>query len=359
MKFDNITVLGLLSYLSDKTKLKILSIVILLPIACMIATLVYGYETINADYSSYRRSMDFIDDTKVFMLQNMIRNNYNKSKVQTEMVKNNILKDLYIEYGQDYDAMKQDFLTRDYKNRFYHILSNNITDIYDEDNKSNNNGRIFIADKYGVLVDNSFSHYKNSFTDWDDIIEGSYNPDMIKKAVVSITNQENRILLINDTVMDTSDLEEDMSLDYKAIVKKYIDKNELDKLGNYSLITVSYIHDTRDIFGVRDMQAGHVISNNKLYVIKVIKLKDILNTDPDIVKYINDYNVMGDYGNEFINSIKETRIFIILLIIILQITTFFGIWYLSEFYVYTKFSTRKDELSDSLITLDKIYKDKI
>ena len=108
-------------------------------------------------------------------------------------------------------------------------------------------------------------------------------------------------------------------------------------------MAVSYIYDTKDIFGVNDVDAGTRNDNNKIYVVQLSRIKDIIDSDPRYLKSIMDCYRMIAHQEQFTNQVAKSRISMAALIILMQVMCFFGIWYLAEFYIYNIFGKRKED----------------
>ena len=117
----------------------------------------------------------------------------------------------------------------------------------------------------------------------------------------------------------------------------------IKELENYSIIAVSYIYDNEDIFGTPDVSAGHDNDNEKIYVIQVVSIKDIIESNPELSKSLNKLDNMIKERQEFASDSVHFKTICIILLSIMGIMTFFGIWYLAEFYIYFKFSKRSVE----------------
>lgn len=347
MKLPNIgsiTILGVLQMLSQKFKIKLLSIVILIPIITMLTTLFYCYDSIEEDLQSYNKTKEFLGENKAAILYSIIEESNRKSKLQTQFVKNKIVDDLTDYYKTDYYSMKRDFVSKNPNTPFYKILSDNISNMHI--NRNTDYNRMIIATKDGVLVDNSLTHYQDSFTSWDDIINRSPNPNMTKQAYIDITNQNQKLILIDEISSSFAPIateSDDYDTYLKSVIKHYEDNHQFDDFLNYSIVTVSYIYDTKDIFGVNDVDVGTRNDNSKIYVVQLSRIKDIIDSDPRYLKSIMDCDRMIAHQEQFTSQVAKSRITMAALIILMQVLCFFGIWYLAEFYVYNIFGKRKED----------------
>lgn len=334
MKYSN-TLLESLSCLSYKIKSRILGIIILLPIISIFITLLYGYDTITQDRVNYETSFNTINENKSMMISYAIEDNTKKAKIQTNETKDRIVDELLVAYNGDTEKMKQDYISMSSNTKFYQIISKNIDHKYL--NKENDNNRMFVATKDGVLIDNSLSYVKNSFTAWDEIFSHINNKSLMQNAVISITNKnEGPIIWIDDTNDKT--VSYDASLSLLGFVNKCITNGDTKELSKYSVICASYIFDNQDLFGIPDTEVGHMNYNNKIYIIQVFSIKDMIDSDRILSLSLQKYDEALLYQQNNISESSHMKILVIISLVVIELLTFIGIWYLAEFFVYSKFS---------------------
>ena len=85
------------------------------------------------------------------------------------------------------------------------------------------------------------------------------------------------------------------------------------------------------------------LTDIKIYIIQVLNIGDLLTNNASLQQKLAAYQYNIEQESEEIKSILRTRMALIIVIILLELIIFFGIWYLSEFYIYNKFSVRKKE----------------
>ena len=73
LNISSITILGVLQMLSKKFKIKLLSIIILIPIITMLTTLFYCYDSIKEDLQSYNKTKEFLGENKAAILYSIIK----------------------------------------------------------------------------------------------------------------------------------------------------------------------------------------------------------------------------------------------------------------------------------------------
>ena len=336
-KFKTNTILGFMSKFGCRAKLVLIGGLILLPILSILVTVFYSYETIEDVRKESQAVIDRMNENRYDLLTATITENYKKAKMQTEYVKENIVEELGHEYGDNKNRMKEDYLSHDIDNAFYRVLSSNISNKFINNDTDGN--RMFIATRHGILLDNSLRYSNNSFKDWLLIIETSGYKELIQNSLHQIRSQEDKIILWIDEANNEGSSVGIDSNDINKPVSQFIHDRLVqctDDLDSFSIITASYIFDHEDIFGVPDVLGGKFTNNDKLYIIQVINIGDMLDSNKELQKSIQDYQATVEMQEEFVNSTIQYRTLITILVVLLEITTFFGICYLAEFYVYTK-----------------------
>lgn len=336
-KLRNITLLGLLSHFSENTKIKILSATIVLPLVIILCTLLYGYETINTDYGIFKNNITNIYQYRSDLVSTVLTEVYKKSETRTNDIRDSMSANLYRYYKGDLYQMRKDFNNKNYQSPFYRLISDEMTNKFISDNNRN---RIIAATKSGILVDNSYKYHSYSFKSWDEVKEEdeSYlNMDDI--IYDSIYNQYYEMIIIPGDNSQGITGEENA----KKFIHDCMINGDKDKLYSSKIVCVSYIFDGEDIFGVPDMTAGHRNDNDKIYIIQVLNIGDLLTNNASLQQKLAVYQYNIEQESEEIKSILRTRMALIIVIILLELIIFFGIWYLSEFYIYNKFSVRKKE----------------
>ena len=342
-RLNNITILGLLSFVSDRVKIKILGLVIILPLIIVLATVYYGYETIGDEQENYEKTVQYINDSRSMVLTGAVLENYNKAKLQTEYVKAHIVEELVKEYGNNTNLMKADYDSKSASTPFYQILSKNIDHKFI--NKDNDKNRIFVANKDGVLIDNSLNYANHSFQNWDEIMNRSANYKILQKAINNIHNRNNDDLIIwmDDAEQNKESEAYDPESPAVQFISQCISQGNISELEKYSVVGVSYIFDTKDLFGVPDVSVGHRNDNDKIYIIQVFSIKDMIESNTVLSKSLTKYDTMIAYQKGAVEDSIHLKMLTIILLTVLEVLTFFGIWYLAEFYIYSKFSRRRVE----------------
>lgn len=334
------TLFGLISKLSYNNRIKITGLAVILPIIMILATVFYSYSVIQTEY---RLLNDLYINTKKSesdLITYAILENNNKAKIQTLNVKEKIVSDLYKEYP-NIDDMKHDFLSKNTNTKFYKVLSENISGKWI--NKNNDNNRIFIATKHGVLIDDSINYSDNSFTSWDEIISNTPNSEYSKIAIDSIQQHKLKkiILWIDNISLDLNSLEYNENISYLNtnnsidFIKQSIMNDNLDELSKYNVMVVSYIFDDKDIFGVPDTYAGTKYDNNKLYVIQTYSIQDMIDSNTYLKNTLENNKIILNNTKQQMEDIMHFRVLMTILFMIIEILAFFTVWYLAEFYIYS------------------------
>lgn len=335
------TLFGMLSKLSYSNRTRITALAVILPIIIILATVFYSYSVIQTEYKLLNDLYINTKKNEADLITYAILENNNKAKLQTTNVKEKIVSDLYEKYNKNTNKMKDDFLSKNINTDFYKILSNNIEGKWL--NKNNDNNRIYIATKEGILIDDSINYVDNSFTDWDTIIENTPDHDASKIAVDSIKQHKIRkiILWLDNTSIELNSFRYDESMSYinnknsLEFIRDSIINNKLDELSQYNVMVVSYIFDDKDIFGVPDTYAGKKYDNNKLYVVQTYSIKDMIDSNTYLKNTIESNKVLLDKTKAQTDEIIHFRLLVTIFFMIIEILAFFTVWYLAEFYIYS------------------------
>lgn len=333
------TIFNMISKLSYNNRTKIITIAILVPLVMIISTLFYSYNVLQTEYKYNQMVMDQLYSDKADLLSYAIKENADKAEVQADLVKTSIVKDLYQEYNGDKEAMKRDFNLRD-NNRFYQILSKNIDDKFL--NVKNDNNRMYIATKEGILIDDSLNYSKNSFKPWSDIIKDTPNKVLAKDAIDIIQKKKNATVILwidnTGTVLnriqyeDTQHYSTDMT--FTSFVEQIVSENNMDELLQYNVIVVSYIFDSEDIFGVPNIVAGQRMDNDVIYVIQTFNIHDMIESNIFLKNSLLNYDIQIEKYNTLFANNANMRVTMCILFVIIEAIGFFCVWYLAEFFVY-------------------------
>lgn len=331
------SLLGFGSRLNKDRKNLLLKIIVFLPLLMIFFILFYGYNSVLIDEEMYQNGIKSTYNGRSILLTTIISENFQKAKIQTHNVKEAIVKDLQIAYGDDKTRMKEDYDSKNPNTPFYQILSKHIDNKFI--NKVKDENRMFIANKYGVLIDNSLKYHSNSSKKWEEIFDDATYRKLVKQTIQHISNKEDSAILWVDSnaSMDIKfDDHGESKTDSLALefISKCVNSEKFDEIGKYSIIGVSYIFNHNDIFGVPDVEVGQRVENDKIYVIQVLSIKDMLEYDPAIVKALATYdNILKDQTAATSNMLFYKTV-TIALIAGFAALTFLGVWYLAEFYSY-------------------------
>ena len=76
------------------------------------------------------------------------------------------------------------------------------------------------------------------------------------------------------------------------------------------------------------------MNNDKLYVIEIFNIGDILDTNQDMLTVLAKYDTCIDLEKKYSCQLVESRVTITFVLVVLTIIVFFGVWYLVEYQVY-------------------------
>lgn len=332
------TIFSTISKLSYSSKSKIVAMAIVLPIIMIISTLFYCYTGMQDEANLHQKVMTTLKDNEADLLTYAILENSNKARLQADQVKASIAEELLTEYDGNLFEMKKDFLAQT-NNKFYRILSKNIDNKFI--NKNNDNNRMFVASKDGVLIDDSINYSSNSFKSWDEIIKDTPNNQLAQDAIDIIQKKRNAtvILWVDNTGtvmnrMEYTDTSYSTQITFHNYVHKLVQENKIDELTQYNVMVVSYIFDTEDIFGVPNIEAGVRNDNDVIYIIQTFNIKDMIESNTYLKSTLRLYESnLNNYNSMFIDNINY-RMVIAILFVLLEALAFFSVFYLAEFFVY-------------------------
>lgn len=344
------TLFGIISKWSINQKNRMTAIATFIPIILIFITVTFGYFTIQSEIKSSQQNIELLRNNELELITYSLIENSNKARIQNSYVKDNIVNNLTKAYDGDVEKMKIDFESRDINTDFYKILYKNISNVYL--NNKNDNNRIYIGSKDGVIMDGSYNYAENTFKSWEEIIPNSPEPDMIKRTIESFKNPytyKTSLWIDNNTsrltgIQYIEPVEVDSNKSLEEFVETCVLNGDLTTLMQYNIIVVSYIFDTGDIFGVPDVEYGQLQDNNKLYIIHTLSIKDIIESNSYLNKYINNTQILIENEVQTSNEIIRARAIAILIYVILEAIAFFGVWYLAEFFIY--FHSIFDEKDD-------------
>lgn len=328
------TIFSIISKLDKRPRSIMLSILIMLPIFNILLYTIFSYETDLDIKAESDKVIDQLISNRYDLITATITENCKQAKVKTDVVRSNILKDLEDEYGDDYDRMKRDYTSKNPNSSFYLILSKHISGKYMNIDSSRN--RMFIANRQGILIDNSLDHFKNSFADWESVIAENEYETLLSNSLNKLNVQDdNLILWINDeSNISTSNPAIDTDKPVSEFIHSQIINNRISALNKFSIVVASYIFDHEDIFGVPDIIAGQFTNNDKIYIVQLISIYDIIRTNPQLIKSINNYDISIETQKQLTESSIKYRTVITVIFVLLEIIIFFGMWYLVENYMY-------------------------
>ena len=332
------TILGLFSTMKYKSKSSLLTGLIAIPIIIILASTLYAYEALCDLKAKSTEISDQLIDDKTDLIITAIGEDYKYAKLQTDAVKRKIVDELNQSYGDDKESMRTDYLSHNIDSRFYQILSSCIANKYI--NKDSSANRMFIATRNEILIDNSLEYFDNSFKSWDILIAESadYKSTLLKKSLNQLNTQDDNIILWIDANQTINNIDSIEKLDesISAFIYDEIANNSIDDLKKFSIITASYIFDHKDIFDIPDVESGVFTNNDKLYIIQTFNIGDIVDSNNELMTSINEYETIALSGYQFLTgAVHKITIFAVFLVIF-EILTFFGIWYLVEYYIYSK-----------------------
>ena len=338
--FDQKTLVGIISGFKENVKKCIIGSVALLPLIIMLGTLVCSYYGIEDAKNHTNEIIKEYENATYDLLTASITENYKQAKLQTEYIKRDIVNQLDTTYNNDIDRMRSDYWSKDPNKPFYQILSNNIS--YKYINKENDGNRVFIANRQGILIDNSITYLSNSFTTWEEYLSDTNQKEFLIKTIEAINSKDQNMVLWFDDIKSLDALEDTNDMhSISSFIRSKINDNNIEELNKFSVLTVSYIFDHTDIFGVPDIVAGKFMNNDKLYIIQVFTIKDMIESNKDLETSLTKYNTLINTIQQRCNKDVHYQTLTTIFLVVLELLLFFGVWGLAEFYLYSRSTITK------------------
>lgn len=330
----NKTIYEAISSFSPSKKRTLLKSLLIIPLLIIFFTSWFIYIDISADIEKYNQQIRNMQAVQGEIFTSVISETYKRAKLQTEYIRRDIVNELNEYYNNDKDAMKADYKSFDPDKPFYRILAKNIDKKFLDTDSDND--RIFIANRDGIVLDNSFAHANNSFTLWDDYVSSYRHYKFLMLSIQKINAREKNLVLWLD---DRNDMNysmivsgDDNSLTVESFIKEQIESNKINELRNFSVLTATYVFDHEDLFGVNDVRVGRAVPNDRLCIIQIFNIGDMMDCSANMINTINKYKIMRETILEDGNESIRYKCISFSLLVFLEIVCFLGIWYLIEAY---------------------------
>lgn len=334
------TLLNVITKWSPSFRSKALKFLIFIPLITIFLTLGYGYLTIIEAKEHSIATVKFMKEAKENTIIGTIVENCKHAQNQTRYVKLDIIEKIQEEYGDDIDRMKEDYLEYNIHNPFYSIIDKILR--YHYVNIDNDRNRIIVTTRDRILLDNSNLYAKYSFQTWDKYFNESTHPEFSKRAIRLVQEQNDLTILWvdNEFSIDVEHIDWDPAYDLPDFVSEKIKNKQMEEMYNFSILITEYIYQHQDIFGIPDNYDGKSTTNDKLYIIQFMSIKDIFDSTPTLLKTLEHYDDSIYQEKLKCTNMIRQRTIVILLTILLEIITFIGIWTLVEYYVYSNQNTK-------------------
>jgi len=330
----NKTIYEAISGFSPSKKRTLMKSLLIVPLLIIFFTSWFIYIDITADIDKYNQQLNNMQKVQGEIFTSVISETYKRAKLQTEYIRKDIVNDLDDYYKGNKELMKEDYKSFDPTKPFYQILSKNINNKFLD--MDNDNDRIFIANRDAILLDSSYSHSGNSFMLWEDYVNSYKYSKMLQYSVNKINYREKNLILWLDDRNDKNytilSEENDDDINVEAFIQEQVENNKINELRNFSVLTASYIFDHEDLFGVSEVRVGKSIKNDRLCIIQIFNIGDMMDCSSNMTNTITKYRIMRETIMEDGNESIRYKCISFSLLVFLEIVCFFGIWYLIEAY---------------------------
>ena len=306
---------------TQKGYIRFLLIILLFPAIALISTNYQTYTDIQTIKSHYQSDIVKIENRKWDLIEDTINENIDKSKIQTNYIKRNIISNIYLNYNGNFNKLYLDLTQRRDSSIFY-IFNNAIDNVYLNNNSENN--RVFIADKTGILADKGFIASTNkSSRDWDIEINSKNNINLAKTSVDIILSEQNSLAIWPSET--TTKLIENNNISYPSMaeLKNLYNRNGYNAFKNYNILVPSYITKDGDIFGVPDVNDhGIKNDNNKIIIVQEFNIYDSIAIHKGV---LDSYDMMIVQYKDNEQQVIDRKILEDVFMSIILITTFLAV----------------------------------
>lgn len=302
---------------NSKTYIRYLLIILLFPIIALIAESYQTYYDIQYIKVHYQSDITKIDDRKWDLIENSINENISKATIETKYIKNNIISDIYLSYGNNLNNLYTDLIERKDSPIFY-IFNKEIDNVYLNNNSENN--RVFIADKTGILADKGFVASNKDSRDWKTEINSKSNSNLAKISINNILSEQPELSIWESNNINPNI--ENNSLTYPSLteLKTMYFKYGYLAFKNYNILVPAYITKDGDIFGIPDVNDhGIKNNNNKIIIIQEFNIYDCIAVHKSVLdKYDNTIAQYKENEQQLVNE----KIYEFIFMTIILVTTF-------------------------------------
>ena len=238
------------------------------------------YISVNDKYNDIKRSME--EELEMY-IYSLLNENSEKAELYLEEITNEIIDDIYDEYGEDLYGLGYDINHPTKDSKLTEIFDKNLSEIYI--NKNSNSNKPFVISQDKVLWDRSLGYdhdTENSYLTLDDFIKENYNPILSSNAIHSLlnVNQKNSNFIFWEVLPNRiKDHKIINDMDISNLIEVYRTEG-IDGIKSYSLLVPTYIYKDSDIFGNKDIDSlGFKTDNDKMIVVQRLSVYDILKED--------------------------------------------------------------------------------
>lgn len=288
----------------------------------------YIYNDYVTNFSDINTRVKYVKELEWTFIKSIIYEDHLAAQNQAKLVADKLNVELLNAYP-DLNVLKQELndTSKTKKLKYFRIMQDCIKDVYLFDiNEDRSSNHMFICNKYGMIASMSPRARKNidrfPFL-WEELYQEQTNLDLTKKAVTSLLQQKNDILIYWEPPNDDENkiiIPPDMNI--KTLHQLY-DQYGLQVFKNIHFLAPAYITPTGDLFGIDDVSIyGEKNDNNKIIVVQTFNVYQQI-----MARYASDIAQINTFKNHIIthpiNTLYINAIFIILIVIIMFILVCF------------------------------------
>jgi len=282
-----------------------------------------AYSDIQQIRTHYNYDIQLVQDAKWGIIENVIEENVEKAKIQSNAVKQELSTKLLYEYSGRMQTLHDDLMNKN-NSVALDIMNSEIDGVYLNIKAERN--RMYIADKNGILADKGFTSSSKDSRDWNNEISAKINKDLATKAVAMVLTKNDKMIYWKDFVntqydvnADSDDNEPSMS----ALKAKYLPTHNIDVFDTYDILVPAYISNDGDIFSVPDVSPhGIKNDNSKIIVIQEFNIYDAIIMHKD---ELERYDLIETYYDKELTLAIDRKINSFVLSIFISLLSFIGI----------------------------------
>ena len=269
-----------------------------------------------------------IQKAEWIFVQSLLTENYDKSKLSTQLIKEKILNRINVVYGGDINRLRHDLDNPSMSLPIYHILNESIRGVYLNKNSDANDPLIFTKD--GIIADLSLdctpviNGQSEPFRTWEQEYKMQANPTLARIAVSAMINLSKYPIFWEFTKSDNFHHKQIQTMSFYELEKVFMDEG-LEGLRTYEFLSLTPIFSDKDLVS-RPLVAtlGVKPADTKIvYVAQGFNIVDAIEVNhKGVLQHL--LSLKETIGQQYKSSLEQATLTYILTMILL-FTCFVGV----------------------------------